>query len=198
MIGSPQQLGAVLFDKLGLSKKRRGKTGFSTDARVLQSIRDEHEVIPKIERWRELNQLTKTYLDVAAGAASTPRAASTRRSCRPAPAPAASRRPTRTSRTSRSARRWGARSAAASRPRPGNVLVSADYSQVELRVLAHVADEHVLKEIFIRGEDVHTATAREVFQVARAGHRRRACARRRRWSTTGSSTGSATTGSPTA
>ena len=64
VIGSPQQLGAILFDKLGLSKKRRGKTGFSTDARVLQSIRDEHEVIPKIERWRELNQLTKTYLDV--------------------------------------------------------------------------------------------------------------------------------------
>ena len=64
VIGSPQQLGAILFDKLGLSKKRRGKTGFSTDARVLQSIRDEHEVIPKIERWRELNQLTKTYLEV--------------------------------------------------------------------------------------------------------------------------------------
>ena len=56
--------GEVLFDKLGLSKKRRGKTGFSTDARVLQAIRDEHAIIPKIERWRELNQLAKTYLDV--------------------------------------------------------------------------------------------------------------------------------------
>ena len=56
-IGSPQQLGAILFDKLGLSRKRRGKTGFSTDARVLQAIRDEHEIIPKVERWRELNQL---------------------------------------------------------------------------------------------------------------------------------------------
>ena len=63
-IGSPQQLGEILFDKLGLSRKRRGKTGFSTDARVLQAIRDEHEIIPKIERWRELNQLAKTYLDV--------------------------------------------------------------------------------------------------------------------------------------
>ncbi|HSD80686.1 MAG TPA: DNA polymerase, partial [Solirubrobacteraceae bacterium] len=64
VIGSPQQLGAVLFDRLGLSRKRRGKTGFSTDARVLQAIRDEHPVVPKIERWRELNQLMKTYLDV--------------------------------------------------------------------------------------------------------------------------------------
>jgi len=53
-IGSPQQVGRVLFEKLGLSRKRRGKTGFSTDARVLASIREEHEIIPKIERWREL------------------------------------------------------------------------------------------------------------------------------------------------
>ena len=50
MIGSPQQLGEILFDKLELSRKRRGKTGFSTDARVLQAIRDEHPIIPKIER----------------------------------------------------------------------------------------------------------------------------------------------------
>ena len=63
-LGSPQQLGEILFNKLGLSKKRRGKTGFSTDARVLQAIRDEHPIVPKIERWRELNQLVKTYLDV--------------------------------------------------------------------------------------------------------------------------------------
>src|SRR3954462_15175560 len=64
MIGSTQQLAEVLFVKLGLSRKRRGRTGFSTDARVLQAIRGEHEIIPLIERWRELNQLPKTYLDV--------------------------------------------------------------------------------------------------------------------------------------
>src|SRR5277367_4235517 len=64
VIGSPQQLGAILFEKLGLSRKRRGKTGFSTDARVLQAIRTEHEIVPKIERWRELSTLAKTYLDV--------------------------------------------------------------------------------------------------------------------------------------
>ena len=64
VIGSPQQLGEILFTKLELSKKRRGKTGFSTDARVLQAIRDEHPIIPLIERWRELNQLDKTYFSV--------------------------------------------------------------------------------------------------------------------------------------
>src|SRR4051812_24180003 len=62
-IGSPQQLAEVLFVKLGLSRKRRGKTGYSTDARVLQAIRGEHEIIPKIERYRELTKLAQTYLD---------------------------------------------------------------------------------------------------------------------------------------
>ena len=167
VIGSPQQLGAILFDKLGLSKKRRGKTGFSTDARVLQSIRDEHEVVPLIERWRELNQLTKTYLDVlpslvddesrihttfVQAVASTGRLSSTNPNLQNVPV-----------RTPLGREIRGCFEAA-----PGNLLLAADYSQVELRVLAHVADEPVLKEIFIRGEDVHTATAREVFQVAEA------------------------------
>jgi DNA polymerase-1 len=167
VIGSPQQLGAVLFDKLGLSKKRRGKTGFSTDARVLQAIRDEHPVVPRIERWRELNQLTKTYLEVlpqlvdeesrihttfVQAVASTGRLSSTNPNLQNVPV-----------RTPLGREIRGCFEAA-----PGHVLFSADYSQVELRVLAHVADEPVLKEIFIRGEDVHTATAREVFRVAEA------------------------------
>ena len=167
VIGSPQQLGAILFDKLELSKKRRGKTGFSTDARVLQSIRTEHEIIPLIERWRELNQLTKTYLDVlpalvdeesrihttfVQAVASTGRLSSTNPNLQNVPV-----------RTPLGREIRGCFEAA-----PGHVLHAADYSQVELRVLAHVADEPVLKEIFIRGEDVHTATAREVFQVDEA------------------------------
>ncbi len=165
VIASPQQLGAILFEKLGLSKKRRGKTGFSTDARVLQSIRAEHEVIPKIERWRELNQLAKTYLEAlpalvdaqsrihttfVQAVASTGRLSSVNPNLQNVPV-----------RTPLGREIRGCFEAA-----PGSVLVSADYSQVELRVLAYVADEPVLKEIFIRGEDVHTATAREVFQVA--------------------------------
>ena len=165
VIGSPQQLGEVLFNKLGLSKKRRGKTGFSTDARVLQAIRDEHPIVPKIERWRELNQLMKTYLEVLPelvdsrsrihttfdqAVASTGRLSSTN--------PNMQNVPIRTP--------LGREIRNCFEAEEGNVLVSADYSQVELRVLAHVAGEDVLKEIFKRGEDVHTATAREVFQVA--------------------------------
>ncbi len=164
-IGSPQQLGAILFDKLGLSKKRRGKTGFSTDARVLQAIREEHEIIPVIERWRELNQLMKTYLAVLPGlvdeesrihttflqvGASTGRLASTNPNLQNVPV-----------RTPLGREIRGCFQAA-----PGKVLVAVDYSQVELRILAEAADEDVLKQIFLRGEDVHTATAREVFGVA--------------------------------
>jgi DNA polymerase I len=162
VIGSPQQLGEVLFERLELSRKRRGKTGFSTDARVLQAIRDEHPIVPKIERWRELNQLVKTYLDVLPQltdaesrihttflqtGATTGRLASTNPNMQNVPV-----------RTELGREIRGCFVAA-----PGHVLLSADYSQVELRILAHIAGEPVLEEIFVRGEDVHTATAAQVF-----------------------------------
>jgi DNA polymerase-1 len=165
LISSPQQLGEILFEKLGLSRKRRGKTGFSTDARVLQAIRDEHEIIPKIERWRELSTLAKTYLDVLPqvvdersrihttflqAGAQTGRLASTN--------PNMQNVPIRTP--------LGREIRGCFEAEDGNVLISADYSQIELRVLAHAADEPVLKQIFVNGEDVHTATASQVFQVA--------------------------------
>jgi len=165
LISSPQQLGEILFEKLGLSRKRRGKTGFSTDARVLQAIRDEHEIIPKIERWRELSTLAKTYLEVLPhlvdersrihttflqAGAQTGRLASTN--------PNMQNVPIRTP--------IGREIRGCFEAEEGNVLISADYSQIELRVLAHAADEPVLKEIFVNGEDVHTATASQVFAVA--------------------------------
>jgi DNA polymerase-1 len=164
MIGSPQQLAEVLFVKLGLSRKRRGKTGFSTDARVLQAIRDEHPIVPKIERWRELTKLVQTYLDALPAwigddgrlhttflqtNAATGRLASIN--------PNLQNIPIRTE-TGRVIRRCFV-------AEPGNVLISVDYEQVELRVLAHIADEQVLRDIFLRGEDVHTETASKVFEL---------------------------------
>ncbi len=164
-LGSPRQLEEILFGKLGLSRKRRGKTGYSTDARVLQAIRDEHAIVPKIERWRELTKLAQTYLDalpllIAADgrihttfnqtAAATGRLSSN--------SPNLQNIPIRTA--------LGREIRACFIAEPGNLLVSADYSQVELRLLAQIAGEDVLKEIFRRGEDVHTATAMRVFNVA--------------------------------
>ncbi|WP_037500359.1 DNA polymerase I [Solirubrobacter soli] len=164
VIGSPQQLGQILFEKLKLSRKRRGKTGYSTDARVLQAIRDEHPIIPTIERYRELSKLAQTYLDALPNwlgddgrlhttfeqtTAATGRLSSIN--------PNLQNIPIRTE-TGREIR-------ACFIPEPGNVLLSADYSQVELRVLAHIANEQVLKDIFARGEDVHTETASFVFEL---------------------------------
>jgi DNA polymerase-1 len=165
LIASPAQLGEILFEKLGLSRKRRGKTGFSTDARVLQAIRSEHAIVPRIERWRELSTLIKTYLDVLPeqadaqsrihttflqAVAQTGRLSSTNPNMQNVPI-----------RTELGREIRGCFEAA-----PDHVLISADYSQIELRVLAHAADDSALKEIFRRGDDVHTATASQVFQVA--------------------------------
>jgi DNA polymerase I len=167
-IGSPQQLGEILFVKLGLSRKRRGKTGFSTDARVLQAIREEHEIVPCIERWRELSTLIKTYFDVLPSqvdersrihttflqaGAQTGRLASTN--------PNMQNVPIRTS--------LGREIRGCFEAEEGCTLISVDYSQIELRVLAHIAREPVLEAIFERGEDVHTATASEVFGVGGVG-----------------------------
>ena len=161
-IGSPQQLAEVLFDDLELTKKRRGKTGFSTDARVLSQIREEHEIVPRIEQWRELTKLKSTYLDALPDlidsdtgrihttfnqtATATGRLSSTNPNLQNIPIRSDEGRPIRSCFVA---------------PR-GQRLLSADYNQIELRILAQIAGEDALKEIFARGEDIHTATAAEV------------------------------------
>jgi DNA polymerase-1 len=166
-IGSPQQVGRVLFEKLELTRKRRGKTGFSTDARVLAQIRDEHPIVEKIESWRELTKLKNTYLDSLPdlidpgtgrvhttfnqASTTTGRLSSTNPNLQNIPIRTEIGRPVR----------------ACFVAEEGARLLSADYSQVELRVLAHVADEEVLKAVFRAGEDVHAATAAEVFEIGR-------------------------------
>jgi len=160
-IGSPQQLAPILFEKLRLSRKRRGKTGFSTDARVLAAIRGEHPIIAKIETWRELTKLQSTYLDAFPlllgpdgrlhttfnqTATATGRLSSTD--------PNLQNIPIRTE--------LGREIRACFVAEEGCRLISADYSQVELRLLAHIAGEDVLKQIFRRGEDVHAATAEQI------------------------------------
>ncbi len=166
-IGSPQQVGRILFEKLELTRKRRGKTGFSTDARVLAQIRDEHPIVEKIESWRELTKLKNTYLDSLPdlidpetgrvhttfnqASTTTGRLSSTNPNLQNIPIRTEIGRPVR----------------ACFVAEQGAQLLSADYSQVELRVLAHVADEQVLKDVFHAGEDVHAATAAEVFEIDR-------------------------------
>ena len=161
-IGSPQQLAEVLFDELGLTKKRRGKTGFSTDARVLSQIREEHEIVTKVEQWRELTKLKSTYLDALPElidpdtgrlhttfnqtATATGRLSSTNPNLQNIPIRTEEGRPIRSCFVA---------------PR-GHRLLSADYNQIELRILAHIAGEDALREIFARGEDIHAATAAEV------------------------------------
>jgi DNA polymerase-1 len=161
VLGSPQQLGRILFEKLELTPGRKGKTGYSTDSKVLRAIRSEHEIVPALEEWRELTKLVNTYLGplptligedgrlhttINQTVAATGRLSTT--------SPNLQSIPIRTE--------LGREIRSAFVAEPGSRLLSADYSQIELRILAHVSGEPKLREAFARGEDIHTATAAEV------------------------------------
>src|SRR3954463_5036558 len=161
MLGSTQQLARILFETLALTPGRKGKTGYSTDTRVLRSIRHEHPIVEVVEEWRELTKLLNTYLGPLPNllgedgrlhthfnqaVAATGRLSTSN--------PNLQTIPIRTD--------LGREIRSAFVAEAGHRLVSADYSQVELRILAHVSGEPRLREAFARGEDVHTATAAEV------------------------------------
>jgi DNA polymerase-1 len=165
-IGSPKQLGEVLFDKLNLPGGRKGKTGaYGTDASILEQLSPLHPVPAQVLEWRQLTKLKSTYADAlvdeidpddqrvhttyALTVAATGRFSSND--------PNLQNIPVRTEEGRKIRRAFIAE--------PGYLLLSADYSQIELRLAAHVADIPALKDAFLAGHDIHAATASEVFNV---------------------------------
>ncbi|MBJ7348101.1 MAG: DNA polymerase I [Thermoleophilaceae bacterium] len=164
-IGSPKQLAPILFEELGLAHGRKGKTGYSTDARVLASLRDAHPIIEKIERWRELSKLRSTYVEALPKLVSPEdgRIHTTLQQTRTATGRLSSINPNLQNIPVRTP--LGQKIRECFVAAEGCTLTSADYSQVELRVLAHVAGDEAMRDIFRRGEDVHSATAAEIFGI---------------------------------
>ncbi|MBQ4265331.1 MAG: DNA polymerase I [Clostridia bacterium] len=164
-LNSTQQLGAVLFDKLGLPARKKTQRGYSTDAETLQELSALHPVIDKILAYRQVAKLNSTYIDgllrltgrdgrihtwFDQTIAATGRISSSE--------PNLQNIPVRTE-MGREIRR-------AFIAKPGHVLVDADYSQIELRLLAHLSGDPAMCDAFRRGQDIHTRTAAEVYGVA--------------------------------
>ncbi len=164
-INSTQQLGGILFDKLGLPPVKKTKTGYSTNADVLEKLRGEHPIIDSILEYRQLTKLKSTYVDGLGKVigpdgrihtsfqntvTATGRLSSTE--------PNLQNIPVRTELGAELRKMFAAPA--------GKVLVDADYSQIELRLLAHMAGDQAMIEGFQSGEDIHTITASQVFNVA--------------------------------
>lgn len=163
-IQSPGQLGEVLFDILGLPTQRRTKTGYSTDADALEALRPLHPIVDAVLLHRQLAKLKGTYVDGLAPlvaedgrlhthfnqtVAATGRLSSSEPNLQNIPV----RLP------------LGRRVRRVFLPSAGRLLLSADYSQVELRILAHLSGDPVLQDAFRQGQDIHRRTASEMFQV---------------------------------
>ncbi len=164
-INSPKQLGEVLFDRLGLPAYKKTKTGYSTNAEVLDKLRGQHPIVEEVLEYRQYAKLKSTYVDgllkvlepdgrvrtsFQMTVTATGRLSSTE--------PNLQNIPTRTTLGSEVRRMFAADE--------GKVLVDADYSQIELRLLAHISGDDAMREAFLSGEDFHTVTAAHVFGVA--------------------------------
>lgn len=164
-INSTQQLQKVLFEEIGLKPKNKTKTGFSTDAAVLESLREEHEIIGKLLEYRHISKLRSTYVDALPTqiskrdgrlhgdfnqtVTSTGRLSSSN--------PNLQNIPIRTE--------IGRRIRRAFIAAPGNSLISADYSQIELRLLAHMCEDETLIDAFEKNQDIHARTAGEIYEI---------------------------------
>lgn len=161
-IGSPKQLGSVLFEKLKLSSAKKTKTGYSTNAEVLESLMDKHPIIPLIAEYRALTKLQNTYVTGLLKVVgedgrvhSTFKQTETRTGRISSAEPNIQNIPVRTP-LGREMRRFFT-------AKDGYLLVDADYSQIELRVLAHISSDEIMKKAFLDGVDIHTVTASQVF-----------------------------------
>ncbi len=168
LLGSTQQVARILFEKLELEPGRKGKTGYSTDTRVLRGLRDAHPIVEVIEEWREYSKLLNTYLGPLPSliSADDGRLHTTFNQTVAATGRLSTSNPNLQSIPIRTELGRSIRSAFVAEP--GWKLLSADYSQVELRILAHVSGEPKLREAFLRGDDIHAATAAEVLGKERA------------------------------
>lgn len=161
-IGSPKQLGSVLFEKLALPSAKKTKTGYSTNAEVLESLMDKHPIVPLITEYRALTKLQNTYVTGLLKVVgedgrvhSTFKQTETRTGRISSAEPNIQNIPVRTP-LGREMRRFFT-------AKDGYLLVDADYSQIELRVLAHISGDEIMKKAFLDGVDIHTVTASQVF-----------------------------------
>ena len=163
-INSPKQLGEILFEKLELPSRKKTKTGYSTNAEVLEALQDKHPIIPCILEYRKVAKLKSTYVDglkkvigVDSRIHSHFNQTDTRTGRLSSTEPNLQNIPVRTE--------LGAQMRRFFRAQEGWTLVDADYSQIELRVLAHIADDANMQAAFNSGEDIHTNTAAQVFDL---------------------------------
>jgi DNA polymerase-1 len=163
-IGSPKQLGTVLFDELKLARGKRTKTGYSTSVDVLNELAPKNDVVREVLRYRELTKLCNTYLEPLRLAAreKTHRVHATFNQTGTSTGRLSSSDPNLQNIPIRT--ELGERIRSAFVAEQGNVLVSADYSQIELRVLAHLSGDEELAEAFRRGEDIHARTAAAILR----------------------------------
>ncbi len=165
-VGSPAQLGEILFGKMGLDGGKKGKTGkYSTGADVLEDLATEHDLARRVLDWRQLSKLKSTYTDALQDHvnAETGRVHTCYSIAGAATGRLASTDPNLQNIPIRSEE--GRRIREAFVAPEGKVLVALDYSQIELRILAHIAQIDALKEAFERGDDIHAMTASEMFDV---------------------------------